>query len=157
MESSVSEEEIFISFYGCNWWTVWYFVPIRFYLKSCFYAFFVPGGYGLRKSYCISENTRTSVKFVVGYTSKSYRANTRLVTVDQLGYMKLKLKCTAFIERCLSVVHWVPGVLSPGPKRGRDVTLTTHPPLVPKSGMSRSYTSSASVACSGTALVLAYL
>jgi hypothetical protein len=43
----------------------------------------------------------------------------------------------------------------PGVKRGQGVTLTTHPNLVPRSGMSRSYTSSppprASVACSGTA------
>jgi hypothetical protein len=31
---------------------------------------------------------------------------------------------------------------SPGVKRGRDVTLTTHPHLVPRSRMSRSYTSS---------------
>jgi hypothetical protein len=30
----------------------------------------------------------------------------------------------------------------PGAKRGRGVTLTTHPHLVPRSGMSRSYTSS---------------
>jgi hypothetical protein len=54
-------------------------------------------------------------------------------------------------------VQWVPGVLSPGLKRGRAVTLTTHPikcrgrewigaipPLPP----------SASMACSGTALPL---
>jgi hypothetical protein len=34
------------------------------------------------------------------------------------------------------------GVLSPGLKRGRGVTLITHPHLVPKSRMSRSYTSS---------------
>jgi len=39
-------------------------------------------------------------------------------------------------------VQWVPGVLSPGVKRGRGVTLTTHPYLVPRSWMSRSYTSS---------------
>jgi hypothetical protein len=39
-------------------------------------------------------------------------------------------------------VQWVPGVLSPRIKRGRDVTLTTHPHLVPRSRMSRSYTSS---------------
>jgi len=39
-------------------------------------------------------------------------------------------------------VQWVPGVLSPGVKRGRGVTLTTHPHLVPRSWMSRSYTSS---------------
>jgi hypothetical protein len=30
-------------------------------------------------------------------------------------------------------VQWVPGVLSPGVNRGRGVTLTTHPPLVPRS------------------------
>jgi hypothetical protein len=52
-------------------------------------------------------------------------------------------------------VQWVPGVLSPGLKRGRGVTLTTPPHPVPRSRMSRSYTSSPSsafVACSGTAL-----
>jgi hypothetical protein len=48
-------------------------------------------------------------------------------------------------------VHWVPGVLFPGLKRYRGVTLTTYPHLVPRSRMSRSYTSSspsASMACS---------
>jgi hypothetical protein len=30
-------------------------------------------------------------------------------------------------------VQWVPGVLYPGLKRGRGVTLTTHPHLVPRS------------------------
>jgi hypothetical protein len=47
------------------------------------------------------------------------------------------------------------GVLSRGLKRGRGVTLTTHRHLVPRSRMSRSYTScppSAFVACKGTAL-----
>jgi hypothetical protein len=39
-------------------------------------------------------------------------------------------------------VQWVPGVLSPGVKRGRGMTLTTHPHLVPRSSMSRSYISS---------------
>jgi hypothetical protein len=34
------------------------------------------------------------------------------------------------------------GVLSPGVKRGRGVMLTTHPHLVPRSRMSKSYTSS---------------
>jgi hypothetical protein len=38
-------------------------------------------------------------------------------------------------------VQWVPGVLSRGVKRGRGVTLTTHPHLVPRSRMSRSYAS----------------
>jgi hypothetical protein len=54
-------------------------------------------------------------------------------------------------------VQWVPGVLSPGVKRGRGVTLTTLPHLVPRSRMNRSYTplpSSTFVACSETALAL---
>jgi hypothetical protein len=46
----------------------------------------------------------------------------------------------------------------PGRKRGRGVTLTTHPHLMPRSRMNRSYLSSppsASMAFSGTALALA--
>jgi hypothetical protein len=39
-------------------------------------------------------------------------------------------------------VQWGPGVLSPGVMRGRGVMLTTHSQLVPRSRMSRSYTSS---------------
>jgi len=54
-------------------------------------------------------------------------------------------------------VQWVPGVLSPRVKRGRGVTLITHPHLVPRSRISRSYTPpchpSASMACSGTPLL----
>jgi hypothetical protein len=38
-------------------------------------------------------------------------------------------------------MQWVPWVLSVRAKRGRGVMLTTHPHLVPKSRMSRSYTS----------------
>jgi hypothetical protein len=39
-------------------------------------------------------------------------------------------------------VQWASGVLSPGVKCGRGVKLTTNPHLVPRSRMSRSYTSS---------------
>jgi hypothetical protein len=56
-------------------------------------------------------------------------------------------------------VQRVPGILSPGLKRGRGVTLTTHPHVVPRSRMSRSYTSSppiAFVACSETALAFSF-
>jgi hypothetical protein len=45
-------------------------------------------------------------------------------------------------------VQWVPGVLSPGVKRGRGVMLTTHPHLVSP------LPPSASMVCSGTALPL---
>jgi hypothetical protein len=40
------------------------------------------------------------------------------------------------------IMGTVTGVLSPGVKRGRGVTLNTHPHLVPRLRMSRSYTSS---------------
>jgi hypothetical protein len=51
------------------------------------------------------------------------------------------------------------GPFTPGVKCGRGVTLTTHPHLVPRSWMSRSYTSSppsASISCSGTALLFTF-
>jgi hypothetical protein len=55
-------------------------------------------------------------------------------------------------------VRWVPGVLSPGQSAaGRDADHSPH--LVPRSWMSRSYTSSppsASMACSGTSLLFYY-
>jgi hypothetical protein len=46
-------------------------------------------------------------------------------------------------------IEWVPGVLSPGVKRGRGVTLTTHPHLVPRLSMSRSYTYSSPMCLHG--------
>jgi hypothetical protein len=54
-------------------------------------------------------------------------------------------------------IQWVSGVLSLGVKRGRGVMLATHPHLVPRLSMSRSYTSSppcASMACSAITLPL---
>jgi hypothetical protein len=52
-------------------------------------------------------------------------------------------------------VQWAPEVLSLGLKRDRDVTLTTHPHLLPRLRMSieakAPLPSSAFVACSGTA------
>jgi hypothetical protein len=54
-------------------------------------------------------------------------------------------------------VQWIHGVLSPGVKRGQGVTLTTHPYLMPRSRMSRSYTSSppsSSMARSGSAFYI---
>jgi hypothetical protein len=57
-------------------------------------------------------------------------------------------------------VQWVPGVSSLGLKRGRGVTLATHPHLMPRLRMSRSYTPlhpSAFVACSWIALAFSFL
>jgi hypothetical protein len=44
-------------------------------------------------------------------------------------------------------IQWVLGVLSPMVKRSPGVTLTTHPHLVPRSRMGRSYSSSTLAAC----------
>jgi hypothetical protein len=56
-------------------------------------------------------------------------------------------------------VQWAPEILFSGVKRGRGVMLTTHPHLVPRLRMNKSYTSSpprASMACGGTALLFFY-
>jgi hypothetical protein len=56
-------------------------------------------------------------------------------------------------------IQWVPGVLFPGVKRGRGVTLTTHPHLVPRSRMSRSHTPfppSAPMECSGNCFTFTF-
>jgi hypothetical protein len=75
--------------------------------------------------------------------------------IEAKGFFLMASVSTPALRPTQPPVQWVPGVLSPGLKRGRSVTLTTHPQLVPRSRMSRSYISSppsASVACSGTAL-----
>jgi hypothetical protein len=43
-----------------------------------------------------------------------------------------------------SPAQWAPGILSPGLNRCRGVTLTTHPHLVPRPRINRSYTFSPS-------------
>jgi hypothetical protein len=54
------------------------------------------------------------------------------------------------------IIQWVPGVLSPGVKRSRGMTLTTHPHLVPRLSMIGAIPPlppCASMACSRTALL----
>jgi hypothetical protein len=46
------------------------------------------------------------------------------------------------LRQTQSTIQWVPGVLSLGVKRGRGVTLTTHPHTVPRSRVRRIYMSS---------------
>jgi hypothetical protein len=58
-------------------------------------------------------------------------------------------------------IQWIPGALSPGVKRGRGVTLTTYPHLVPRLRMSRSYIppfpQCASMECSGTVFLFCFV
>jgi hypothetical protein len=49
-------------------------------------------------------------------------------------------------------IQWVPGALSPGVKRGQGVTLTTHPHLLPRSRMCRSYNSLSLGVCMAVAV-----
>jgi hypothetical protein len=100
----------------------------------------------------------SSVSIVTGYGLED-----RAIEVRFSAEAKLFFPLTSVSRPALGPtqppVQWVPGVNSPGLKRGRGVTLTTHPHLVPRTRMSRSYTSSpplASVACSGTTLAFLF-
>jgi hypothetical protein len=91
-------------------------------------------------------------------TVSGYRLDDRVIEVrsptEAKGFFPLasvQTSCAAHPASCTMGT----GVLSPRPKRGRGVMLTTHPHLVPRSRMSRSYISSppsSFVACSGSAL-----
>jgi hypothetical protein len=90
-----------------------------------------------------------------------YRLYDRAIQVRSLaetkGFFSLASLYRPAVGSTQTPVQWVPGVLYPGLKRGRGVTLTTHPQIVPRSRMSRSYTSyfpGFCVASSGTALAL---
>jgi hypothetical protein len=73
------------------------------------------------------------------------------LTILEMGrYTISEPFCSSISYRHLSVyVQWVPRVLSPGVKRGRAVKLITHPRLVPRPWLSRSYTSSLPCAAIG--------
>jgi hypothetical protein len=83
-----------------------------------------------------------------------------LTSVFRLNLITLCSRKIFGILLNINSIQWVPWILSLGVKRGRGVTLITHPHLVPRSRMSRSYTPlppSASMACSGTALLFTLL
>jgi hypothetical protein len=95
-----------------------------------------------------------SIVFDYGLEDQAIRVRSPAETKDFSSIFCVQTGSEAHPESCTMGT----GVLSPGVKSGQGVTLTTHRHLVPRSGMSRSYTSyppSASVACSGTALLYA--
>jgi hypothetical protein len=82
----------------------------------------------------------------IGFRSRQRQKDFSLVSVSRPA-----------LELTQPPVQWVPGILSPGLNRGRGVTLTTHPHLVPRSRVNRSSASSpssCSMACCGIALTL---
>jgi hypothetical protein len=80
----------------------------------------------------------SSVSIVSGYRLD----DPGLITGRRRESFSLTSMCRQAVRPIQPPVQWVLGVFSPRVKRGRDVTLTTHPRLVPRLRMSRSYTSS---------------
>jgi hypothetical protein len=88
--------------------------------------------------HCIYGEPGSSVSMVSGYglDDRAIEIRSRQRTKDFSSSLCVQTGSGAHPPP----VQWVPGVLSSGLKRGRGVTLTTHPHLVPRSRMSRSYT-----------------
>jgi hypothetical protein len=83
----------------------------------------------------------SSVSIVSGYGLEDRETEVRF-PAETKGFFSQASVSRLALGPTQPPVQWVPRVLSPGLKRGRGVTLTTHPHLVPRSRMSRSYTSS---------------
>jgi hypothetical protein len=86
------------------------------------------------------------IKFTTGSsvsTVSGYRPDIRVIRGSISGRGKRVFPLASVSRLALGPTHtsvqWVPGVLYPGLKRCRGVTLTIHPHLVPRSRMSRSY------------------
>jgi hypothetical protein len=122
-------------------------------------------GFGRKRSL---PNFKVSSRHSPGWTEKPRKISIRIAGrwdgdfnrrppeyVDQLSQYELYgLWWTTLVISMLIMLR-ILYFTFPGVKRGRGVTLTTHPHLVPRSWMSRSYASSppsVSMACSGTAL-----
>jgi hypothetical protein len=83
----------------------------------------------------------SSVSIVSGY-GLDHRAIEVRSSAEAKGFFLLASVSRPALRPTQPPVQRVQGVLSPGVKCGRGVTLTTHPLLVTRSGMSRSYISS---------------
>jgi hypothetical protein len=64
-----------------------------------------------------------------------YGLDDRAIEVRQEQIFLLALASRPALGPTQPPIQWVPGVLSPGVKRGLGVTLTTHPHLVPSSAI----------------------
>jgi hypothetical protein len=74
--------------------------------------------------------------------SQSFYRTTRVRSPTEARNFLLVSASRPTLGPTQSLVQWVPGTLSSGVKRARGVMPTTHPHLVPRLSMSRSYTSS---------------
>jgi hypothetical protein len=83
----------------------------------------------------------SSVSIVSGYGLDDRAIEVRSPDRDKRIFPLVSV-CRPALGPTQPPVQWVPGVPSPGLKRSRGVTLTTHPHLVPRPRMSGSYISS---------------
>jgi hypothetical protein len=79
----------------------------------------------------------SSVSVVSGYGLDYREIKVRSSAVEKKIF-PLAAVCRPALGPTQRPVQWVPGVLTSGVKRGRVMTLTTRPHLVPRSRMSRS-------------------
>jgi hypothetical protein len=108
-----------------------------------------------KQGWCPEERSRDSSVSIVSDTGLS-TGRSRFVPWQGQRIFPLSSVSGPALGPTQLPVQWVPGVLSQGVKRDRGVTLTTYLHLVPRSWMSKNYSSSppsASMACSGTALL----
>jgi hypothetical protein len=101
---------------------------------SCIYNVFV-FSYIIIVTHC-SRSRGSSVSIV-----SDYGLDNRGLITDRQRIFLLASASRPALGPNQTPVQWVPGVLSLGVKHGWGVTLTTHPHLVLRSRMSRSYTS----------------
>jgi hypothetical protein len=123
-----------------RWWWWWWFNHLkylpslnRYFYKNLIYSLF----YQISTS-LISRVAQSVQCLVTGWTTGLSRFDPR----QGQRILPVASVSRPALGPTQPPIQWVPGVLSPGLKSGRGMTLTTHPYLVPRSRMSRSYTSS---------------
>jgi hypothetical protein len=87
--------------------------------------------------YGITKSFGSSVSIVSDYRLEDRDS----ILARDKGFFPLASVSRPALRPTQPPVQWVPGVLSPGLKRGRRVTLITHPQIVPRSSMTTNYTS----------------
>jgi hypothetical protein len=93
--------------------------------------------YTLRCTVCVSRGSSVSIVSDCGLGDRTIEVRSPVEAKD----FPLASVSRPALGPTQPPVQWIPAVLSPGVKRGRDVTQTTHPHLVPRSRMSRSLSS----------------
>jgi hypothetical protein len=109
----------------------WELVKFRVHLKwKCIWMFFIP---------CDIAFSVISVTWVTSYSVWLQTGRPEFYFLQRQSIFLLALVLRPALKPTQRLIQWVPGVLSPGVKLGRAVALITHPHVVPRWRMSRSY------------------